>query len=109
MRRKLEKLRRELKDLRRSPQKAASIQSLATRLGRRLGKHGKHPMWESAEFPELFPLSIPDHGGKDLPPGTRNSILNQLEDDILAWESRLSDDEDDEEDDSEGGDEDEGD
>jgi hypothetical protein len=46
-------------------------------------------MWESAEFVDLRVLAIPDHGGRDLSPGTRNSILNQLEDDVLAWEERL--------------------
>jgi hypothetical protein len=47
-------------------------------------------MWESNEFPTLRPLSIPDHGNKDLAPGTQSSILNQLEDDIFAWDERLS-------------------
>jgi len=36
-----------------------------------------------------IPLSIPHHGGRDLAPGTRNSILNVLEADVLAWEERL--------------------
>jgi hypothetical protein len=49
-------------------------------------------MWESVEFAELYPLSIPDHGGRDLAIGTKNSILDQLEDDILAWEERIADD-----------------
>jgi len=47
-------------------------------------------MWVSTEFPKLPPLSIPDHGGKDYPPGTRKSILNQLEDDITAWDERIA-------------------
>ncbi len=50
-------------------------------------------MWESAGF-GLFPLAIPHHGGRDLPVGTKNSILNQLEDDILAWEEELSEEDD---------------
>jgi hypothetical protein len=49
------------------------------------------------EFDELFPLSIPRHGGRDLSVGTQRSILDQLEDDVLAWEVRLWADEDDEE------------
>jgi hypothetical protein len=93
---KLEKLRKELAQLRRSPQKAAEFQSLAARLGRSLVKRGKHPMWES-EF-ELPVLSIPDHGGKDLPIGTRNSIANQLEEDIEAWDLHLSEEGDEEND-----------
>lgn len=56
-------------------------------------------MWESEAFIELYALSIPDHGGRDLAIGTKNSILDQLEDDILAWEERLGD-EDDENDDA---------
>lgn len=75
--------------MRRSPQKAAALQSLAKRLGRTKADRGKEPTWVSP-FP-LYPLSIPDHGGgKDLANGTKNSILNQLEDDILAWDERLS-------------------
>jgi len=49
-------------------------------------------MWESTEF-DLFVLSIPHHGGRDLAPGTKKSILDQLEDDLLAWEERLGEDE----------------
>ncbi|MBV9636642.1 MAG: type II toxin-antitoxin system HicA family toxin [Methylobacteriaceae bacterium] len=56
-------------------------------------KRGKEPMWESAEFDELYVLAIPRHGNRDLAPGTKKSILDQLEDDVLAWEERLGDDE----------------
>jgi hypothetical protein len=98
-RRKLDKLKREWAELRRSPQKAIALQRLAGRLGRKPVKRGKEPMWESDEFRELPPLSIPDHGGRDLAIGTKNSILIQLEDDILAWEERLGE-EDDEADDA---------
>jgi hypothetical protein len=59
-------------------------------------KRGKEPMWESTEFDELYPLSIPHHGGRDLAIGTKNSILDQLEGDVCAWEARLADDEDEE-------------
>lgn len=86
---KLDKLKRELLQMRLSPQKAENIASLAKRLGRRKAKRGKEPVYESIEFNDLFPVSIPHHGGKDIPIGTRNSILNQLEDDIHAWEFKL--------------------
>jgi hypothetical protein len=56
-------------------------------------------MWESEQF-DLFALSIPDHGGKDLAIGTQRSILNQLEDDVLAWEERLSGEDNDNEEES---------
>lgn len=46
-------------------------------------------MWISGEFTDLPPLSIPHHGGKDFPPGTQQSILDQLEDDIAAWAERV--------------------
>jgi hypothetical protein len=91
-RRKLDKLKHQLAALRRSPQKAADLERLASQLGRRPFNRGKEPVWVSVEF-NLFPLSIPHHGGRDLAPGTRNSILNSLEDDVLAWEQRLGDEE----------------
>lgn len=93
--RKLDKLKREIRELRRKTVKAKDLQSVASRLGRKVVNRGKHPMWESEEF-DFFPISIPDHGGgKDIPDGTKKSILNQLEDDLMAWEERLSDEDDD--------------
>jgi hypothetical protein len=92
-RRKLDKLRRELAALRRSPQRAAALERLARKLGRRLVKRGKEPMWESVEFDHLFALAIPHHGGRDLAPKTQQSILDNLENDLFAWEERLGDDE----------------
>ncbi len=86
---KLERIRRDLAALRRGMHKARKFENLAGRLGRQRVDRGKHPMWESAVFDELDALSIPRHGGKDIPKGTKGSILNQLEDDIHAWEERL--------------------
>src|SRR5262245_10410261 len=63
-RKKLDKLKRELAHLRRSPQRALALQGLAKKLGRKSVKRGKEPMWESTEFPQLFVLAIPDHGGE---------------------------------------------
>lgn len=51
-------------------------------------------MWESTQFPHLFVLSIPYHSGRDIPIGTKKSILDQLEDDIFEWEQLLDDSED---------------
>jgi hypothetical protein len=107
-RKKLDKLKRELAELRRSPQRATALERLAKGLGRKLVKRGKHPMWESAEFTSLFPLAIPHHGGRDLAPGTKRSILDQLEDDVLAWEARLEDDEEDKDESAGGEDDDDG-
>lgn len=73
--------------------KPADVRGLAKRLGRTLVKRGKHPMWES-DLPGRWALSIPDHG-KDLATGTQRSILNHLEDDLVAWEEKLESDEND--------------
>jgi hypothetical protein len=99
--RKLSKLKLELAGLRRSQAKARDLGSLATRLGRKKVKRptGKEPLWESVEFPNLNPLSIPHHGNRDIPVGTKNSILAQLEEDVAAWEMSFHDDEPTEEDD----------
>ncbi len=47
-------------------------------------------MWESEEFPRLFALAIPHHGKRDIPIGTANNILDQLELDLIAWEERVN-------------------
>jgi len=65
------------------------MEVLAQALGRRKANRGKEPCWVITVFPELPPLSIPHHGGGDLKKGTKNSIVNQLEDDLLAWEELL--------------------
>jgi predicted RNA binding protein YcfA (HicA-like mRNA interferase family) len=89
-RKKLEKLRREIEQRRASPQKATAIERLARKLGRRKVKRGSEPTWES-DLPGVYPMGIPHHGNKDLAPGTRNNILNQLEEqDLAAWEAKLS-------------------
>jgi antitoxin HicB len=88
-RKKLTRLRREWEQMWRSPQKASTLSGLAERLGRTRVKRGKHPMWES-HFDHLYVLSIPYHGQRDLPPGTRNAILDQLEADLIAWDEWLT-------------------
>jgi hypothetical protein len=88
-RKRLDNLRRERAALRRSPQKATALQSFAERLGRKRVGRGKEPTYVSDAFPNLRPLSIPGHKGRDLAIGTKNSILNQLDDDLTAWEEWL--------------------
>jgi hypothetical protein len=51
---------------------------------------GKEPTFESEAFPNLRPLAIPNHKGRDMPRGTKNSILTQLEDDIDAWDETVA-------------------
>ena len=91
--RKLNRLRAELERLRLAQVRARDLEQLAKKLGRKKVKRGKEPTWENNTFPELPALTIPHHGGKDLPVGTKNSILNQLEDDFLAWELQLTNEE----------------
>jgi len=74
--------------MRRNPQKARDLERIAKQLGREKENRGKEPVWVNPSL-GVFPLSIPHHGGQDLPIGTRNSILNVLETDLLAWEERL--------------------
>jgi hypothetical protein len=93
-RRKLAKLEVELDSMRHRSVKADDVQSLASRLGRRLVNRGKEPNWANSEFPNLRPLSIPDHGGgRDLSPRVRKSVLNELENDIDAWDQKLTEEE----------------
>lgn len=86
----LRNLYRRIETCRRSQPKAKDLVAIARALGRKKADRGKEPTYESTEFPELRPLSIPMHKGRDLPPGTRNSILSQLDEDVTAWEERLS-------------------
>ena len=90
-RKRLNRLKRRLLQLRRSSVRAADVEALAIELGRkkRQGKRSKEPTWVSKEFDNLFPLAIPHHGSRDLTIGTKNSILSQLELDIAEWERRL--------------------
>lgn len=93
--RKLEKLRAELERMRRATVKASDVEALARKLGRRQVNRGKEPVWES-DLDDVYPLSIPHHGGgRDLPNGTKNSILNSLEVDLEAWEQHLAAEDDD--------------
>ena len=82
------KIRAVLTAMRRSPQKALDLERLAKQLGRDRVNRGKEPVWVNPDL-GVYPLAISHHGGQDLPIGTRNSILNVLEDDLLAWENRL--------------------
>jgi hypothetical protein len=93
--RRLERITRLLEQARRSQQRARDLERLARMLGRRQDRRGKEPTWVHDELP-VYPLSIPHHGGRDLATGTRNSILNVLEADVLAWEERLGPDDDEE-------------
>lgn len=89
-RKKLDQLKARHAHLHRNSAKTGDLVDLATSLGRKAVKRGKHPMYESEPFPNLFALSIPFHGGAaDVAIGTKRSILTQLEDDLSEWEGRL--------------------
>jgi len=89
-RNKLAKLRRRIAELRHASAKAIAFQRLAKQLGREKDKNrGKEPTWVNRDFPALRPLSIPDHGGRDIPYGTKQSMLNQLEEDVYSWDELL--------------------
>lgn len=90
--RKLARIRGEIEAARRKPQKQDDLIRLAERLGRVRFKRGKEPTWVT-HLRGLFPLSIPHAKGGDLKPKTKNSILNQLEGDVLAWEEILQEQE----------------
>jgi hypothetical protein len=103
-RKKLDKLTRELASLRNGRHKALAFQSLAKKLGRKENsKRGKEPMWESEQFGDLFPLAIPDHGGRDISPGVQRQLLNLLEEDVLRWEELIEAEEQNEEADEDDG------
>ncbi len=85
----LKALRGEVAALRRSQPKARDLEALARKLGRVKTDRGKEPTYISTVFPHLTPLSIPNHKGRDYRPGTKSSILNQLEEDLLEWEDWL--------------------
>lgn len=86
---KIDKLRKRLAVLRHSPQKARALEAFAKQLGRSRIDRGKEPVWKS-NFSNLRVVSIPHHGGKDIPLGTKKSILAQLEEDLDAWEERVA-------------------
>ena len=82
------RIRTKLASMRLAPQKARDLEGVAKKLGRTKVNRGKEPVWVNPDL-GVFPLSIPHHGGEDLQIGTKNNILNSLEDDLLAWEDRL--------------------
>jgi hypothetical protein len=88
---KLAKIRREIEACRRKQVKARDLISIAKKLGRQLENRGKEPVFSYSGPHAPLPLAIPDHGGKDLPVGTKRSILNVLEDDVTYWELMLDD------------------
>src|SRR5436309_11340066 len=87
---KLGKLRRELKQLRAGKHniKTADLTRFAGKVGRKQDRsRGKEPTYVSVAFPELNPLSIPGH--KTVNPYTADSIMDIFEADLDKWEDSL--------------------
>lgn len=87
--------------MRKSPQgrKSDEFVSLAGRLGRVRDPRGKEPTYVRESDPTLSPpLSIPDHGAKDIKPGTARSIIDALLSDVDDWEQFLAEHEDEDDD-----------
>ncbi|MCL6739880.1 hypothetical protein LZ518_01835 [Sphingomonas sp. RB56-2] len=87
---KLARIRDDIAAARRKPQTQGDLAGLASRLGRthRKGGKGKHQTWVTS-LPGCYPLSIPAGKRRDLKPGTKKSVLDQLEGDVEAWEMML--------------------
>lgn len=87
---KLDQLRRELEEARRSPhgRKAAFFEGYAKRLGR-VFKSGTEPTWVRVRDPALSPpLSIPHHS-KAMKSGTARSIIDAMLSDCDDWDAYL--------------------
>jgi hypothetical protein len=84
MSKRLQKLRREVDGMRKrmGAIRGDELIAIAKKLGRKKVNRGKEPTYEIAG---RYPLTIPGHPGT-LAVGTAASILNQLDDDLVALE-----------------------
>jgi hypothetical protein len=65
------------------------LESVAKQLGRtRRGGASSHGQWVS-RFPNLRLVTISRHKG-DMTKGTKNAIINALEDDVVSWEVEIA-------------------
>ncbi len=85
----LHRLQAEIRALRQMPSNSARLEMLACRLGRKVHDAGARPIWTSSRFSHLPPLAIASSGERNLPGGARHRILDQLEEDVLAWSEML--------------------
>lgn len=88
--RKLAKLRRELKKLRAGKYnlKSSDLTSFAKKVGRKPDtSRGKEPTYVSVIFSDLRPLSIPGHTA--INPYTADSIMDTFDADLNKWASWL--------------------
>lgn len=84
----LSKIRRQLQEMRRSPQNRTrtDFEAIAKQLGRKKDNRGKEPTYVREIDPALSPpLSIPGHSG-EMKVGTARSIIDALLNDVDDWE-----------------------
>lgn len=86
--RRLRRCEQRLARLRKSVPNSRQLEAFAKTLGRKHVKRGKEPTWVSMEFPNLRPIAIPHHSSN---PNkfTADSILDQLEEDIIRYKEML--------------------
>src|SRR5438477_13179484 len=92
--RKLGKIRREINAARRRANRHREriVRSLGRERLKGASARGKEPTYESTAFPKANMITIPDHGGRTLGPGTQAKILDQIEEDVDRWEAKLEQD-----------------
>lgn len=95
-RKRIDKLREEVEQLlSRKVVKVRELESLAGRLGRKRHPRGKEPAWVSEVFSDLWPVSIPHHGGDTINRFTARGILVQLAGDLDRYEREIDESNDD--------------
>lgn len=89
-RKKLKRIWQDIAAARRSLPKLSDLEDLARRCGRSHSTGGKHVMWKSDAFPEHRAFPIPRHGGGPTASyAVRDTVLDHLEADAVAWEELL--------------------
>jgi predicted nucleic acid-binding OB-fold protein len=91
-REKLRKIQRQIDALRRTAVTHSDVASVANQLGRKRLKGAmarKEPTFISTVFASARPISIPDHGSRNLSPIVKKNVLNDLEEDILRFQEML--------------------
>jgi len=89
----LRKIERDIAAARRRSNTHRDLKAIATKLRRVRLKgaavRGKEPAFVSTVFPKAHPISIPDHGSRNLSPWVQRNVLNDLEGDVLRFEEKL--------------------
>jgi len=86
---KLEKIKLWIARCRRKPNNHRELEAILLKLERKRVKRGKEPTYESVAFPDANMITVPDHPGRDIRPGTAANILNQCEEDVFRFQEQL--------------------